>query len=131
MFNLFGKWPYGSCCFMSKKEDLEKYPTCFQRPTGDRIDRFGIYSFISIRSRYFSYFYRIYSISLLILHCLTNFHTSSGSLVNRVFLYVIDYADSVSEVRFAPSRHSLIIFSVQNCKIAKISTVDGYTHLAS
>ena len=47
-----------------------------------------------------------------------NFHTSSASQVNRVFLYVMDYADSESEVLFTPSRHSLMIFSVQNCKIA-------------
>ena len=42
--------------------------------------------------------------------------------VNRVFLYVMDYANSEYEVRFAPSRRSLVIFSVQYCKIAKIST---------
>ena len=33
----------------------------------------------------------------------------------------MDYADSESEVRFTPSRHSLMIFSVQNCKIAIVN----------
>ena len=33
----------------------------------------------------------------------------------------MNYADSESEVRFTPSRHSLMISSMQNCKIAKIS----------
>ena len=60
------------------------------------------------------------------LHCPQNFHATSASLVIRVFLYVMDYADSQSEARFAPSHHSLVIFSVQNSRIVKISKIRFY-----
>ena len=55
------------------------------------------------------------------LHRPTNFRTPSGSHVNRVYLYVIDYTDSESEVKFTPSRHNFIILNLQFSKITKIS----------